>query len=236
MSSTLRRRIGLACAAVVFGVGVNGAAASPWRVDAERSSFVVLTHRAGLAAGLAHDHLIVARAPSVEMTFDPDDPSSAHASLVEPVLALEVDPAAERAALGPRLRTLGALDRDLPPVPEDHRPKVRAAMLDAHQLFAERFPEIRATLDGLAERGGEAPGARVALGWNARLRLEVRGEAVERIVPLRWEVVDGVLHAELLAELRFTEFRIEPYSAVLGTVRNEDLFHVYVDLYARPAP
>jgi len=226
-----------AVAWLAFVLSATVGHAEPWRVDDDRSTVAVLTHRAGFASGLAHDHLIVARAPRCSIELDPQLPANAHAECAEPVLALDVDPPAERAAVGPRLQTLGALERDLPAVPEDHRVKVRAAMLDAHQLFGERFPEIRAELGGL-ERRGEAGDddtrARVALGWNARLTLEVRGERVEKTVPLRWEVVDGELHAELLAEFRFTDFHIEPYSAVLGAVRNEDLFHLYVDLYARP--
>jgi hypothetical protein len=109
-------------------------------------------------------------------------------------------------------------------------------MLHARQLFAERFPEIRAQLVALAPRGGGRAGARVALGWDARLRLEVRGRTIERHFPARWELDGDELRAELLGELRFTDFGIEPYSALLGAIRNADLFHLYVELVARRAP
>ena len=46
--------------------------------------------------------------------------------------------------------------------------------------------------------------------------------------------LEGHVFSPFLAELRFTDFRIEPYSALLGAVRNADRFHLYVELVARP--
>jgi hypothetical protein len=217
--------------ALVAGAFVSPAGAADWRVDADRSTFAVLTHRAGLASGLAHDHLVVARGATVTVAFDPAAPESAQLAFSAPVLSLDVDPSAERGRLGPRLRELGALDRDLPAVEEDDRAKVRKAMLAPGQLHVERYPRVEAALAGLERRGGE--GARVALGWNARVRVTVHGKTVEKAVPARWEVQDGTLTAEALGEFRFTEFGIEPYSAMLGAVQNADAFHVYVSLVAK---
>lgn len=230
----------------VHGVqaAVDAGAAAAWEVDLERSTFAVLTHRAGVAARLAHDHLIVARGPQCELALDAARPESARLTCRQAVLALDADPSAERERLAPRLELLGARSGPLPAVDAGDRAKIRAEMLAATQLFAERFPEIRAELVGLAPRGGSdggdggdggdgAGGARVALGWNARVRLTLRGETVETTAPVRFEIAGDRLSAELLAELRFTDFGIEPYSGVLGTVRNADLFHLYVALEAR---
>lgn len=222
---------------------VAGAWAESWRVDPERSTFAVLTHRAGVAARLAHDHLVIARRPTVELAFDSAAPREAKLSVTVPVLALEIDSNAERARHAERLRILGALSGELPPVDEDDLPKVREAMLSPQQLFAERFPLVKAELLELAPRGGGggAESARVALGWNAKVRIEVRGQSAEKTFPVRFEVVEleagagRELHGELLGELLFTEFGIEPYSAVLGAVKVDDLFHLWVDLVAVPA-
>ena len=231
------RRAPLALAlASTLALSAGAARAVSWTVDSERSTFAVLTHRAGIGARLAHEHLIVARGAAAALDFDPAAAEATRFTLELPVLALEVDPAAERAALAARLQLLGALAEELPPVDEDDRAKIRRAMLGAGQLAAERFPGLRAELLAVERRGaGGDGGARVALGWNARVRFELRGMKVETTVPLRWELEDGELHAELLGELRFTDFGIEPYSAALGAIRNADLFHVYVDLVARPA-
>ena len=151
-----------------------------------------------------------------------------------PLRADDVDPPAERKARSPRLFELGLLDADLPPVDEGDRGKVREAMLGEDQLDGARFPTVTAELIGLERRGGGAD-ARVALGWDATVRLTVRGRTIEKKVPTRWELIDGELRAEAVAEARFSEFGIEPYSAFLGAVRNADRFHFVVELVARPA-
>jgi hypothetical protein len=108
-------------------------------------------------------------------------------------------------------------------------------MLEAHQLFADRFPEIRGELVRLERRpGAPAPGD---LDWNAIVKLEIRGRQVESTFAARWQVeANGELHAEALGELAFTQFGIEPYSAVLGAVKNADRFHLWIDLVAKPEP
>ena len=223
----------LLVALAALGLAAPPLDAAPWRVDPERSRFAVLTHRAGVGARLAHDHLIVARAPAAALDFDPARPGAARFAASANVVALDVDPPAERAALSPRLVELGALSAPLPEVDADDRGKVREAMLARGQLAAEQFPEVRAELVALAPRGGTG-GARVALGWDARVRLTVRGRTVEKTLPVRWEVAGEELSAEALGEFRFTEFGIEPYSTLLGAIRNDDLFHLYVALVARP--
>jgi polyisoprenoid-binding protein YceI len=223
-----------ALAAAAGPAGAAAAAAPAWSVDLGRSLFAVLTRKAGPAARLAHDHLVVARAPRVELAFDPSAPEAARLAVTVPVSSLDVDPPAERRARSPRLRELGLLDADLPPVDEGDRGKVRAAMLEGDQLDATRFPTVTAELTAL-ERRGDGAAARVALGWDATVRLTVRDRTVEKKVPARWQLVDGELRAEAVAEARFTEFGIEPYSAFLGAVRNADLFHVVVEIVARPA-
>lgn len=233
MAAARRSRLApLLVAAVVAAPAA--ASAEPWRVDLERSTFAVLTARAGVAARLAHDHLVVARGPRCELDFDPADPAATRLACVQPVLALDADPTAERARLAPRLELLGVRSGALPPVDDDDRAEIRAAMLAADQLFADRFPEIRAELVSLVRRGGDG-NARVALGWDARIRLTLRGETVETTAPARFELDGELLTAELVAELRFTDFRVEPYSGVLGTVRVADLFHLYVELVATRA-
>jgi polyisoprenoid-binding protein YceI len=207
--------------------------AAPWRVDAERSVFAVLTHKAGLGARLAHDHLILARGAEVTFDFEPDDPGAARATVAANVLALDVDPAAERRELSPRLVELGLLAAPLPVVDEGDRAKVRKAMLEDGQLAAERFPELRGELVELTpaaapDAGGERRG-------EANLRLTVRGRTREVVMPVTWRLAGGELAAEGTAALHFSDFGIRPYSTLLGAIRNDDRFDVYVRLVAHPA-
>jgi hypothetical protein len=195
----------------------------------------VLTHKAGVGARLAHDHLVLAPLAGVALDFDPERPEATRVALAVRADALEIDAPAARERWGRRLAELGALAGEgLKPVPEGDRKKVREAMLAPGQLDAAGFPEIRAELVALERRGG-AEGARVALGWTARVRLTLRGRTIEKELAARWEVVDGELVAEALGEARFSELGIEPYSTLLGAIRNDDLFHLFVALAARPA-
>ena len=219
---------------VVAWLVPSALSASSWTVDTDRSTFAVLTHKAGLAARLAHDHLVIAHAPRTALEFDPAAPQEAKLSVVVPVQALEIDAPGPRKQHAERLRVLGALTDELAPIKDDDRAKIREAMLSPKQLFGERFGEIKAELLSLEPRGAGA-NARVALGWNAKVRIEVRGVKIEKTFPARFEVSGSELHAEVLGELRFTEFGIEPYTAALGAVKNDDLFHVWVDLVATSA-
>ena len=214
------------------------AAAANWRVDPEASSFVVLTHRAGPAARLAHDHVVVAHDPTIALAFDPRDATRTRVSFVEPVLALEIDAPEDRQTLEPRLRELGLLREPLGAIDPDERAKVRAAMLDAHQLFADRFPEIRAELSAVEPGGGASPTDLAAAGTRsgegeARLAVEIRGTRSEQRVAVSWSVRGDELDGDLVAELRFTAFGIQPYSSYLGLVRNDDRFDLVAHLVAR---
>ena len=224
---------------VLLAVLAGSPALADWTVDPERSTFAVLIQPAGAGARLAHPHLIVARGARVELALDGEDAGSARFTFAVPTLALEADPPAERQRLAPRLAELGAFEGELEPIDEDDRRKIRKAMLADDQLAAERFPEIRAELVALERRGGGTGatgnngGARVALGWNARVRIELRGRTIEKVFPVRWEIEGDELTAEALGEAKFTELGIEPYSTMLGAIRNADLFHFYVRLVAR---
>jgi len=229
------RALRLVLALVLALAGAATAAAATWQLDAERSVVAVLTHKAGVGAKLAHEHLVLAPLAGVALDFDPERPAATRVALAVRADALEIDAPAARQRWGRRLVELGALAGEgLKAVPEGDRKKVREAMLSPGQLDAAGFPEIRAELVALERRGGEA-GARVALGWTARVRLTVRGRTIEKELATRWQVEAGELTAEALGEARFSELGIEPYSTLLGAIRNDDLFHLFVALAARPA-
>jgi hypothetical protein len=191
----------------------------------------VLTHKAGFASGLAHDHLIVADPASATFELDADRPESARLVVDAAVDALEVDGAAARTRWGARLVALGALgEAGLPTVPDKDRGKVREAMLGTSQLDGARHPRLRAELVAVERRDAAAG---TESGWTARVRLTVRDRSVECDLALRWSLDGERLTAEGLGEARFTDLGIEPYSAFLGAVKNQDRIHLYVALDAR---
>ena len=231
------RRRTLAVMLLTAGIaGLTAAPGSPaiageYTPDTARSVFAVLTHKAGIAAGLAHDHLIVAAAPTVALEFDRERPETTRFTFVVGVEALEVDAPAARAAWKGRLHELGIHSGELPPVPDSDRLKVRAAMLGASQLDAAQFPEIRAEVLGFESAAVKGTGG--GPGGTLTLRLTIRGRTLERRMQATWSEQAGILEAEAFTELRGRDFGIQPYSTMLGAIRNDDLLHLFVHIVAR---
>ena len=209
-------------------LSIASAGAAEWQVDPAKSVLAVLTHKAGIASGLAHDHLVTAPVAGLALSFDSAAPEATRAALVVAVEALEIDHFAARRAYQARLQELGFGPATLAPVADSDRKKVRQAMLGESQLDALNFPEIRAELLSLVR----AAAPRSAFDWTAKLRLSVHGKSVERDLAARFTLAGGQLTAEAWGEFRFSEFGIEPYSAALGAVKNEDRFHLYLALAA----
>lgn len=207
------------------------APAPAYTIDPARSLFAVLTHKAGLASGLAHDHLVVAGQAKTGLDFDPANPEATRFTFAAAVEVLEIDAPGARAAWKGRFKELGIHSGDLPPVSDSDRAKVRAAMLGASQLDGARFPEVRAAVVALT-RGAPGP----ASGWVVQLQLTIHGKTVERSLPATWSEKEGTLTAEIWGEFRFQEFGIEPYSTMLGAIRNDERFHLFVSVVARRAP
>lgn len=209
--------------------------AGTFRVLADESDLVVVTHRGGFASGMAHDHVIAASGYEAHLEFAPEDPETASYKLTLPVDGLVVDDPAIKERLAPRLEELGVRDRPFSPVSDANRAKIRAAMLGAKQLDAERFPTISAEAVVSGRQATETDGGD-PFPYTVRLNLEIRGHEVERDAAARYEYRDGRLYVESLASFRFKEFGIRPYSAFLGAVRNRDQFDIYVRIVAVADP
>ena len=77
-----------------------------WTVVQEESVFAAVTQKEGFAARLAHNHLIVARAYSARLDFDPENPDETEFELKAQAPDLIVDdPEGARALGGARGRT-----------------------------------------------------------------------------------------------------------------------------------
>ena len=193
----------------------------------------VVTRKAGVGARLAHDHLIVAIDPRVALRFDPQTPLAAQFDLDFAVQDLTVDPAELQKIWGERLLELGVLDEPYGKLSEKNRGKIRRAMLGEEQLHAEAHPQIRARLGAVRAQASER-GSQL-FDYELDLTLEVRGAEVTQPTVARWwvdEVDEGRHHFEAVGSFRFSDFGIEPYSALLGAVRNDDTFYVFLRLSA----
>lgn len=192
------------------------AAAETFTVDAAKSELAVTTKKAGVAQGFAHDHVVVARDVEGELSWDPKQPDATKVSVTVKVASLVADEAAARARHG----LPGELsDKD--------RQKVTASMLGDGQLDAERFPTISFVSTGARP---DAEGLVVSG------RFTLHGVTKSLSLPVKISSRDGAVTGVTRFKLLTSDYGIKPYSAALGTVKNQDEVELVIRLVARPAP
>lgn len=199
-----------------------------YRLVEDESLLAIVTRRAGPAARLAHDHLVHAAPRHGELRIDPGDPATARFALTVSARDLVADDDDTQRRWEGRLEELGILDGPFQSIGERDRARVRSEMLAEGQLHAAEHPRI------VVETGAIRPVDDGAFPWEVDVRMEVRG--VTHTVPARARIEsDGNrIRVEAHGAARFTDFEIEPYSAFLGAVRNQDRFFLYVSIVAEP--
>lgn len=202
-------------------------------VFAEQSVFAVVTHRGGLAGGLAHNHFVTASEYLANFAFDAEDPGRSTLRFSTLVEDLSVDDPQLQAAWIERIRALGLVD-EFGDLSEGDRAKVRSEMLDDDQLDPDNFPLIAAVLSGVTEQATTL--GDVVFTHMATVEVTIHGTTVTRDVPVRYENEGDALRIEAVGNFNFEEFGIEPYSAFLGTVKVQNDFEIYLNLLAEPPP
>src|SRR5262245_502383 len=184
--------VGLACLAVLGGPA-GSASAATFKIDPSRSSLVVQIFRDGVAAKLAHDHVVQATTFSGRVTYDPSAPALSSVAAEVHTPTLKVDEAETRRKFGLEGQ-LSATD-----VAE-----VEKSMKAESQLDVARFPAITFTSTTITP---EAPDRYVVAG-----QLTIRG--VTRAVQFPANVVMEGTVFRATATLTFTQsaFGYKPYS------------------------
>lgn len=207
-----------------------------WEVVEDESLFAVVTRKAGPAARFAHDHLVHPRRYDIELELDLDRPGATRMELAFDVEDLVVDDPVWQDRIQDRLQELGILDEPFQGASDSERDEIREEMLDSGQLDAAGHPRVRLVTRSVEPDPEHDEAFLVAFEMTvrdetrrgeARVRMEHPGEEdpgqEEGGGPERM-VLEG------RAELRFTDFGIEPYRAFLGAVRNQDRFFLYMRL------
>ena len=208
------------------------AGATEYELDRDNSIFAVITHKAGFASGLAHDHMVYPSEFEVELSIS-DDAETLEASefrLSFPVKNLVVDDLTSKNRWFPHIKKLKIKNEDFPNVSGSDRKKIREAMLSESQLNASAFPEFLARVTNI-ESLTDAEG-RSAFSHRVTVETHLHGATVAKEFQASIQEVEGKLTVEAVGKYRFTEFGIEPYSAFFGAVKNKDDFEVFVYLTA----
>ena len=182
------------------------------RVDYDRSTIVVVLHKAGLLRFLGHEHAILVKDWSAAVAYDPARPEQTKVSVTVTTSTLEID--------SPQARLLAAIDPDGPN--EEETVEIRDEMLGTDQLDAEAHPTITFVSTGVERRGDR----------ELRLRgtLSLHGRSREIEVSVRLEPgADGVrITGEFSIKQR--DYGIEPVS-IGGVVKVADKLDIKFDVF-----
>lgn len=201
------------------------APADTFSVDHAKSVIAIVVHKAGFLSGFAHNHLGHPTSFSTEAVYDRAQPQQSRFSVRFPVTSLSIDgETAQR--LSPELIACGILEAPLPRVSEKERRLVYTAILSEDQLDAEHYPEVTAVVKDARPR--EIARGQKTFAYEVMVAVTMRGKTVERPFAANIRENGDHFQGEAVGALKFSDFGIKPYTAFLGTIKNEDVFHVYV--------
>lgn len=166
-----------------------------------------------LGAGLAHDHVMRAMDWEGTFTYRADDPANCTIDINVPVRSLRVDETAMR-------NFVGYGDS----LSESDRAEIRENMLSQDQLFARNHANIRFAANNCAGMVG-ANGSTVLEG-----ELTVRGVTGQIAANIEYTFVQGQVFLNGNIETRHSVFRMTPYSAFGGFIRNSQRIYFGLDM------
>jgi len=196
--------------------GESAAQAAPFVVDGAKSQVVVQVFKEGVASGLAHDHVIQATQLSGTVEYDAANLATASISMEAKTASLKVD--------DPALRKQYKLTSELS---DSDREQVTANMKSEDQLNVSKYPTI--TFKSTAIAAGSAAGT-VTVKGNLTLRGVTRSVSFPATVKM-----DGAnFVGEGRLKIKQTDYGYEPYSALLGAIKNQNEVILNIKVVAHP--
>lgn len=187
------------------------ARAETYRVLPDKSRLVGRLFRDGVAARLAHDHVILGRGVEGTIELDLRRPERTRIEVTVPARRLEPDPPGLRKRYG------------MEPLAADDVAKIRRNMHAVSQLFVARHPEIRFVSSSVQPMGEDR--------YRVRGTFTLRGVKREVSFVARVRLEGDTLRGS--GQLRFKQsaFGFAPYSAALGLIKVKDaaLVDIYVE-------
>ncbi len=183
-------------------------------IDAKKSVLAVQVFKAGAASAFAHDHLIHATQLSGSIVVDPAEKARARVEVTLPTRGLVND--------DPKLRKQYGVSGD---ISDGDRATVLEHMQADGQLDIEKYP----TMSFVSTSATVGEGNKLTL--NGALTMHGVTKAIS--LPVEATVKGQTIDARGSVKLKTSDFGIEPYSALLGAVRNQDGIILHVHLFAQ---
>jgi polyisoprenoid-binding protein YceI len=210
----VRAALGGLLVVAILGLGAGLGRAGNFTIDPGQSALVVQVFKDGVAARLAHDHVVQARAFSGTVAYDPQKLDASTIEVKVEVESLQADEPAARRKFG--------LEGD--PSAKD-RADIEAAMKSDGQLAAPRFPSITFASTSIAKQ----PDGRFLVTG----RLTIRGVTQEVKFPAQLTMEGSLLRGRAQLAFKQSSFGYQPYRAALGAIKNKDEVVLHIDLAAK---
>lgn len=173
------------------------------KVDLQQSEVLVKVFKSGIASKMAHDHIISARDFSGNVEFDPSFPNQSSISLTVKTNSLKVDEPEfrKRYIVGD---TISLEDIE----------KTEVNMKSASQLNVAKFPEIVFKSTNITHTS--------ANNYQVTGQMTIRGvtKTISFVATVAYDGSFFTGKAEI--KIKQTDFGIEPYSVLLGSIKNKD--------------
>ncbi|RJP17301.1 MAG: hypothetical protein C4520_17080 [Candidatus Abyssobacteria bacterium SURF_5] len=202
-------------AAFALNRSSSKAEAADYVVDPAQTILVVRLFKAGIGSALAHDHIIRAADPAGEAVINFENPSASSLWVEVRTDALKADELSMRKKYG--------LTKEMS---EKDRREVQETMLSKKQMDAKAYPTIRfesTKIEMLSEGQFLITGS-----------LTIHGVKNQVSFPAVVKKLNGTLSGQASFRFKQSDFKIQPYSAFFGTVRNQDESVMNVDLVLAP--
>ncbi|NND71069.1 MAG: YceI family protein [Rhodothermales bacterium] len=210
---------------------INHADYDTFSVDSSQSVFAVVTHKGGIGAAFAHNHLISASSFQADLRMSEDNPALITFELDVAVDSLRVDHEPDVRRWEDRIAALGIEDKLDTPGDRDRR-RIRRTMLGNGQIDASSYPKISVRSGSIQE---------AELDWcsgqshSADVDVTIKGTTQTIVFDVCVGAEAGSRTIEAVGSSTFSTFGIKPYSGVLGTVKNKDEIDFYSFIVAHPA-
>jgi len=169
-----------------------------------------------VGAGLSHDHIVAAYGWSGTVTWDADDASKCAVSIKVPVSGLDPD--------APSLRRMVGYEGDLS---ESQRGEVKGKLQGKGQLYLSKYALISFTSTSCS--GASGVGAVAVTG-----DLSIRGQKKSITVNMTVAADGSSFTAQGGFNAKATDFGFEPFSAMMGALKNKNKMTFGVNVVGVP--
>lgn len=199
-------------------------------IKPDDSLFAIVTYKTGVAARLAHNHLIAARQFSAQLSADPSLLNEGKFQFKTKVNDLEFDRSDLQKRWFPTIQALGWLSEAFTSQKDSDRDTIREHAFAENQLDASKFTDIEARVEKITDSNSTAGSKKFSK--KATVSLTIHGQTVKKDFAANINLQGQELAVEAVADLNFTDFSIQPYRALMGALGNENKFSMLINFRA----